>query len=62
MPKRSPPFPICLSISEVAERIGVSTKTISRAIQAGELRSHRVGRLVRIAEEDAASFLAARRR
>ena len=62
MPRRSVNLPACLSISDVAERIGVSTKTITRAIAAGELHAHRVGRLVRIAEDDDAAFLAARRR
>jgi excisionase family DNA binding protein len=40
----------------------VSTKSISRRIKSHELRAHRVGRSVRIAEEDAHAFMAARRR
>jgi excisionase family DNA binding protein len=53
--------PRMLSIPQVAERYGVSAKTISRWMKNKGLRSHRIGRTVRISEEDAASFMAARR-
>jgi excisionase family DNA binding protein len=39
----------------------VSTRTTRRWIEAGVLRAHRLGHLVRISEEDLASFLAAHR-
>jgi excisionase family DNA binding protein len=51
-----------LSKQRVADLLGLSLKTITRKIQSGELRSHCYGRAVRIAEEDLASFTAARRR
>ena len=62
MPKPHSAVPTCMTVSEFAERICVSEKTIRRAIGAGELRFHRVGRLVRIADEDASAFMATRRR
>jgi excisionase family DNA binding protein len=51
-----------LSRDEVAERMGVSTKTVGRWIERSELPAHYFGRQIRIAEEDAVSFAAARRR
>jgi excisionase family DNA binding protein len=45
------------SISEFAERWGVSTRTVQRQIKSGALRAHRIGRLVRISEADAEDFL-----
>jgi excisionase family DNA binding protein len=40
----------------------VSDRTVRRWIDDGELRSHHLGRLVRVSEEDWADFLARRRR
>jgi len=45
------------SIGELAERWGVSTRTLQRQIKSGALRAHRIGRLVRVSEADAADFL-----
>jgi excisionase family DNA binding protein len=61
MPKSTSHVPACLTVGEFAERISVSEKTIRRAVDAGELRVHRVGRLIRIADEDAAIYMAMRR-
>ena len=58
----SPRLSRMLSKQQAADLLGLSLKTITRKIQSGELRSHRFGRTVRIAEEDMASFTAARRR
>jgi excisionase family DNA binding protein len=55
-------LPRLLSIAELAERLSVSGKTVSRWIEAGDLHAHRLGRQIRITEEDALSFVAARRR
>jgi excisionase family DNA binding protein len=41
-----------LSIETVAERLDLSTRTIRRLIDGGELPVHRFGRAVRIAEDD----------
>jgi excisionase family DNA binding protein len=61
MKKTSATVPQLLSVREVASRFGVSGKTISRWIHAGDLRAHRLGRQIRISEEDLRSFVAARR-
>jgi len=50
-----------LTVGKLAEHINLSQKTIRRAIDAGDIRVHRFGRLVRIAIEDAQTFIAARR-
>jgi excisionase family DNA binding protein len=62
MTKFSPPVARFLSMQELADRLSVSSKTISRWIASGDLRAHRLGRQVRVAEEDAVAFVAARRR
>jgi len=49
------------TIPEVAERLGVCTRTVRRWISAGDLVVHRVGHVVRIAEGDLRAFLAAHR-
>lgn len=55
-------FPQFFSIRQVAEALGVSIKTIRRKINAGELHAHRIGRQLRISEEDYRAFIALRRR
>jgi excisionase family DNA binding protein len=55
-------LPVLFSIREIAERFGVSTKSVRRWIAGGDLHAHRLGRQIRIAEEDAIAFMAARRR
>jgi excisionase family DNA binding protein len=49
------------TIDETAELLNVSPRTVRRLIEAGALRAHRIGRLVRISDEDIAAFLAANR-
>jgi len=49
-------------VSEVAELLQVSTKTVRRWIERQELRTHRLGRQLRVAEEDLAAFLGQRRK
>ena len=50
-----------LTLVEVAARLAVSTKTLRRWIARKQLRIHRLGRQIRIAEEDLQTFLASRR-
>ena len=49
------------AISEVAEQLGVSTRTVRRWIENLELVAHRFGRAVRIAERDLQAFIAMHR-
>jgi excisionase family DNA binding protein len=51
-----------LSVAEVAERLGLSVKTVRRKITAGELTAHRLGRLLRVGERGLAACLAPARR
>ena len=51
-----------LTVVEVKDRLGVSEKTVRRLLADGSLHHHRIGHLVRIAEEDFDAFVAARRR
>ena len=61
MPRPNSRVPRAFSMDELADRWDVSTKTISRWIAAGKLRAHRIGRVVRISEEDALAFWATHR-
>jgi excisionase family DNA binding protein len=45
------------TISEVAERLHVATRTVRRWIVAGDLVVHRVGSVVRISDGDLRAFL-----
>ena len=58
-PRRS--SPALLTIPDVAERLVASERHVCRLIARGELPVHRLGRLVRISEDDLARFLAASR-
>jgi excisionase family DNA binding protein len=44
--------PRLLTLPEVADQLKVSTKTLRRWVDPGDLRVHRLGRQLRIAEED----------
>jgi excisionase family DNA binding protein len=55
-------FPRLYSINEIADALGVSTKTVRRLIDASELHASRIGRQLRISEEDYRTFVALRRR
>jgi excisionase family DNA binding protein len=49
-------------IGDVAARLGVSSKTIRRMIERGELTIHRVGRLIRISKSDFHEYVTRQRR
>ena len=51
-----------LTVQHLATRLGVSDKTVRRLIASGSLSAHRIGRGVRISEDDLEIFLATRRR
>ncbi len=51
-----------LTVNEVAELLQVSSKTARRWIELQELRTHRLGRQLRVSEEDLAAFLGQRRK
>ena len=46
-----------LSVDAVAERLDLSTKTVRRMIERGDLLIHRIGRRVLVAEDDLDAFL-----
>jgi len=50
-----------LTIPAVAERLDVSAKTVRRLIAAAALVAHRIGRSVRVSEDDLRLFLNQRR-
>lgn len=45
------------TIQQVADETQVSVKTIRRRIDAGDLVAHRIGKSLRIAEDDFRAFL-----
>ena len=49
------------SVPEIAEALSVSTKTVRRRIAEGALPCHRIGGVLRISEDDLASYVATRR-
>jgi excisionase family DNA binding protein len=50
------------TVDDVAAAMVVSAKTVRRWIDQGDLHSHRVGRLVRVSDDDFRAFSAARRK
>jgi excisionase family DNA binding protein len=58
-PARS--FPALLTIKQTAEHLQVSTRTIRRWIEAGDLIAHRMGHQFRISETDLQTFIKTRR-
>ena len=47
-----------LSIKQVAELLHISTKTLSRLVDAGQIRVHRIGHQLRFSLEDVQGYLA----
>ena len=48
-----------LTTSEVADRLGCSTRTVMRRIEDGQIAAFRDGRLVRVAEDALGEYIAA---
>lgn len=46
-----------LTVDEVADLLGLSTKTIRRRIDSGDIPTHRLGRAIRVTEADLLSYL-----
>jgi putative molybdopterin biosynthesis protein len=44
-------------VGEIADRLGVSDKTVRRLIKSGKLKFYRVGRQIRISEEQLKNYL-----
>jgi excisionase family DNA binding protein len=63
-PRRDPParpMPRLLTVDQVAEYLAVCSRTVRRRIVEGELTVHRIGRSLRIAEDDLRRYLAGAR-
>ena len=50
------------SVTEIADALGVSDKTVRRRITDGALITHRIGRQLRISEHDFDAYIALQRR
>ena len=59
--ERQPPLPKLHLIDEVAEILGLSTRTVRRLIARGELVACRLGRSVRVHPDDLAAYIDRRR-
>jgi excisionase family DNA binding protein len=57
-PTTTPRF---LTITDISALMSVSTKTVRRWIERGELHAHRIGNLLRISQDDFSAFVAVRR-
>jgi excisionase family DNA binding protein len=60
-PALAPAAHMLLAIPDVADRLGISTKSVRRMIARGELRAHRIGRLIRVSEADYHNYVVERR-
>ena len=52
-----PAIPQMHDVDAVAQRLGVSSKTVRRLISRGELPVHRFGKLLRISDDDITEYL-----
>ena len=53
--------PAMFSIAQVAKAVNLSTRTIRRCIERGELRIYRLGGQIRISQDDLSAYLAKNR-
>jgi excisionase family DNA binding protein len=61
-PARPHPATVLHKVATVARRLACSVRQVRRLIASGALPVHRLGRAVRVSEDDLVRFLAARRR
>lgn len=54
-------IPALLTLDQTAKHLQVSTKSVRRWIEAGDLIAHRIGRQFRISEPDLQAFIRTRR-
>jgi excisionase family DNA binding protein len=54
-------LPVLLTIEQAAETLQLSTRTVRRLIDAGDLIAHRIGRGWRISQDDLRTFIRTRR-
>ena len=61
--RRSGPaiLPRLLTVPQAADKLNVSERTVWRRIDSGEIGTYRLGRAVRIAEDELVRFLEKRR-
>jgi excisionase family DNA binding protein len=55
---KQPALPNFFSIAEVAHALAISQKTVSRRIDDGVLKAHKIGHQWRVSEEDFRSYVA----
>jgi excisionase family DNA binding protein len=55
------PVPQFYTVDEIAKRLNLSRRSVSRLIQSRELAAHRFGRSLRVSDDDLAEFLARNR-
>ncbi|HEV7888249.1 MAG TPA: helix-turn-helix domain-containing protein [Acidimicrobiales bacterium] len=46
-----------LSTTEVRDRLGITLRTLYRLIDEGQIEAYKIGRVIRMKEEDVADFL-----
>lgn len=54
--------PRMFAVTEIAEQLGVCSKTVRRWMARGDLHAHVLGRSVRVSQDDLDAFLAKQRR
>lgn len=50
-----------LSVYQVADKLGISVRTVRRLIETKELPVHRIGRSLRVSPDDLSRYIAATR-
>jgi excisionase family DNA binding protein len=62
MTTKATSLPRFYSVDDVAEQLRLSSKSIRRLIESGQLHAHRFGRQLRMSEDDLAVFISMRRK